>query len=337
VFDLRTNKLVKTVGIQARGACCVYATPDQRHIYNVGGLSAYITAIDTKSLRVTHVIPFDATAGDHGSVIAKDGKMFWFDDGADILGVDVRSNKVAKVFKGVGGLFQNSRDGRWLFQDNTKGAFTVRDTTSGTVVAQTSVPYANSGSQAVMVSPDGRTAYIIGASELPAAFSEGGAFVSSYVEVVDVRNPRRPRFVATIRTGSFPEIGTFTPDGRELWLPNAGDGTITVVDVRTNRILRLLSTGRNVNFVNFYGDRVYVSQNPYPVPPNYATAFYFTAAAVIPGAALSPTSGSSSYTPGVDAPGEIAIYDRRTFKQLDVAPLKLPSEAFVSDVVMAPA
>lgn len=336
VFDLDTNKLVKTIGIQARGACCVYVSPDQRTVYNVGGLSAFITAFDTRTLTVSHVIPFEGTIGDHGSTMPADGRTFWFDNTSDILGLDTRTDLVTRVFKGTGGLFCNSTDGRWLFEDDTKGHFIVRDAATGAIVASTPMPYANSGAEAVQVSPDGRTAYIVGASQLPAEFSEGGSELSSALEVVNVSDPLSPQFVKTVPTGPFPEVATFTPDGRQLWAPNSGDGTITVVDVATGRVVHKLSTGRFVTNVTFYGDRAYIMENPYDLPPNYATAFYFTALAVVPGAALAPTSGSTAYRPVVDAPGQLVVYDRLTYRPLDIPPLPLPSEAFVSVTVMAP-
>src|SRR5438105_2966233 len=128
VFDPRTDRLVKSVGIQAQGACCAYASPDQKTVYIVDGLSPYVTAIDTASLKVTHVIPIRGTWGDHGSAMPSDGKTMWLDDlpQGDIEGIDTHTNKVAKFYPGVGGLFANSLDGRWLFVDNG-ATFEVRN------------------------------------------------------------------------------------------------------------------------------------------------------------------------------------------------------------------
>jgi YVTN family beta-propeller protein len=179
-------------------------------------------------------------------------------------------------------------------------------------------------------------AYVVGSAPIPAPFSEGGTVAYSYVEVVDVHDAQHPRFVRSVRTGPFPEIGTFTPDARQLWVPNSGDGTITVIDLQTNRVVHTISTGRYITFVNFYSNRAYVMRSPNPVPPTYASAMFLTAAAVVPGALLTPPSGSSSYRPGIDPPGELAVYDRLSYRPLGLPPLPLPSEAFVSETVMAP-
>jgi YVTN family beta-propeller protein len=337
VFDLRNGKLIKSIGLQARGACCVYSTPDQRTVYVVGGLSPYVTAMDTKSLRVTRVIRIPGLSGDHGSVLSRDGRTFWVDNlpQGDIVGIDTHTNTVRKVFKGAGGVFQNSRDGRWLFQDNGHGVFTVRDATTGNLVAQTALPHSGSA-QAVQVAPGGRTAYVIGAAPVAAPFSEGGTVRKSFVEVVDIRAPLHPRYVTSVATGPFPEIGTFTPDARQLWVPNSGDGTISVIDLATNRVVHTIATGRYITYVNFLGNRAYITQSPSKVPPTYASAMLLTAAAVVPGAAVTPKSGSSKHRPGIDPPGEIATYNRLTYKPLGLPTMPLPSEAFVSDVVMAP-
>jgi YVTN family beta-propeller protein len=332
VFDLRTNRLVKSIGIQARGACCAYASPDRRTVYIVDGLSAYVTAIDTRSLKVTHVIPIQGTWGDHGSAMPSDGKMLWLDDlpQGDIEGIDTKLNKVTKFYGGVGGLFANSRDGRRLFIDSGS-TFSVREAATGKVRAQISLPH--NGSIAVQVSPDGNWAYVVGSAEssLPVA-----SYTHSFVEVVDVHDSDRPRFVKSIRIGSFPLISSFTPDHRQLWVPNAGDGTISVIDLGTNRLVHTIRTGRYLTYVGFYRNKAYVMQSPNRIPPTYATSFAIAIPDVIPGAATAPKSGSTKYRPGIDPPGEIALYDRATYQPLKQPALSLPSEAFVAETVLVP-
>jgi DNA-binding beta-propeller fold protein YncE len=335
VFDLRSNRRVASIGLGARGACCAYASPDQRTVYVVGGLSPEVTEIDTRTLTVRRVIDTPGVSGDHGSAMPRDGKLFWFDDipQGDVAAIDTGTHKIGRVFAGIGGLFGNSLDGRWLYQvggsDGT--SFTVRDARTGTIVATTSLPHANA--QAVQVSPDDGTVYVVGGSDYN---MPGVTPVNSWVEVLDVRHPLHPRYLNDIEMGPFPEIGTFTPDGRQFWVPVTGDGRITVIDTRTHKAVRVIETGRYLTFVNFMGRRAYLSQSPTPLPPSYASALALTAAGVVPGAAVTPGSGSSSYRPGVDPPGEIVVWDRLTYQPLDLPTMPLPSESFVSETVNAP-
>jgi DNA-binding beta-propeller fold protein YncE len=335
VFDLRTNARVASIGLGARGACCAYASPDRSTVYVVGGLSPEVTEIDTRTLKVRRVIDTPGVSGDHGSAMPRDGRLFWFDDipQGDVAAIDTRTHAVARVFAGIGGLFGNSLDGRWIYQQGGSDgtSFTVRDARNSSVVASIPLPHANA--QSVQVAPDDRTAYVVGGS----TFNMPGVTpANSWVEIVDVHDPQRPRYVTSIEMGPFPEIGTFTPDGSEFWVPCTGDGRITVIDTRNYRVLRTLDTGRYITFVNFSGRRAYLSQSPSRLPPSYATALALTAAAVVPGAAVTPTSGSSQYRAGIDPPGEIAVWDRLTYRPLPLPPLPLPSESFVSETVDAP-
>lgn len=50
-----------------------------------------------------------------------------------------------------------------------------------------------------------------------------------------------------IGVGKGPEGGDLSPDGREYWAANSGDGTISIVDVRTKKVVQTLDvrTGRS--------------------------------------------------------------------------------------------
>jgi YVTN family beta-propeller protein len=261
-----------------------------------------------------------------------DGKTMWLDDlpQGDIEGIDTHTNKVAKFYPGVGGLFANSLDGRWLFVDNG-ATFEVRNAADGAAVAQTTLPH--NGSIAVQMAPDDKTAYVVGSADnsLPV-----GSYTSSFVEVVDVRVPGRPRWVKSIPIGSFPLIASFTLDRRQLWVPNAGDGTISVIDLALNQVVHTISTGRYITYVGHYGSKAYVMQSPFPIPPNYATSFIIAIPYVIPGAATAPRSGSTTWRPGIDPPEEMAVYDRTTYRPTNEPTIPLPSEAFVTETVMVP-
>jgi YVTN family beta-propeller protein len=48
--------------------------------------------------------------------------------------------------------------------------------------------------------------------------------------------------VATVQVGSSPSDGVRGPDGFE-WIPNNGDGTISVIDPATNAVVETVTVG----------------------------------------------------------------------------------------------
>jgi YVTN family beta-propeller protein len=263
--------------------------------------------------------------------------MFWLDSipQGDIEGIDTQLHTVTREFPGAGMQFENSHDGRWLFIVTTgtsgNNVFDVRSTTTGQIVAQMPLPHGSG--VLTKVSPDGKTVYLVGEGTTPLPLT---TFTSSNVDVIDVSNPVQPRFVKSIRAGSFPLDAVFTPDGRQMWTANSGDGTISVVDLASNKVVHTISTGRYISGLGFYGDTAYLVQSPYPIPPTYPTSLFLGIADVIPGAATAPESGSTSSRPGIDPPGEIAIYDRTTYQPLNQPTIALPSESFGIETVMVP-
>jgi YVTN family beta-propeller protein len=332
VFDARTDKLVKYIGIDARGAAVPYVTPNQRDVFIVDGLSPYTTEIDTRTLTVQHVIEVPGTWGDRGSPLSWSGSTFWMDSipQGDIEAISTRQHKVTKEFAGAGEQFANSFNGRWIFVFNN-GEFQVLSTRNGQVVAE--IPLSHGEGVLTLVSPDDKTVYLIGDS---ADGKPLDTVTSSLVDVIDVSNPLHPRFVKSITTGSFALEAAITPDGRQLWVANAGDGTVSVIDLATNQVVHTISTGRYICGLGFYANRAYIVQSPSTVPPTYATAYQLAIPGVIPGAESAPETGSTTWRPGIDPPGEIAVYSATTYQPLDLPTIPLPSEAFNVATVLVP-
>ena len=333
VIDPRTDKVVKYIGIDARGAAVPYVTPNQRDVFIVDGLSPYTTEINTRTLTVQHVIKVPGTWGDRGSPLAYGGGTFWLDSipQGDIEAVSVPQHKVTKVFDGAGEQFANSLNGCWIFVF-TDGEFRVLSTTTGKIVAE--IPIAHGGGTLTMVSPDGKTVYLVGDS---ANGKQLGTVKSSLVDVIDVSNPQHPRYVKSITTGSFALEAAITPDGRQLWVVNAGDGTVSVIDIATNRVVHTISTGRYISGLGFFAGRAYIVQSPSSAHPTFASAYQLAINGVIKGAETAPLTGSTKWRPGIDPPGEIAVYNAKTYQPLDLPPIPLPSESFNIATVMVPA
>ena len=333
VFDLDTNQLIASIGIQAKGACCAYGTPDGKYVYVVDGLSPHVTRINVATLKVDHLTTLAGTWGDRGAPVPDDDQTFWLDEipQGDVQGIDVATGQVVHTFPFIGNTFSVSHDGRFLYEANTSkqlggaavaaGAMVVRSTTTGAVVGSVSLPLALGQLPiGAYVSPDDSKLYV----------DTDNLLGPSLLYVVDITNPSRPQFLKTLTLGDTSLIATFTPDGRQLWVPNAGSGTVSVIDTATDTVVQVIKTGAFVANVVFQDGRAYLSESPSPVPPNSLTSLVLTLAGVIPGAALTPGSGATIYRPGIDLlRGEIVQYNPVTYQPLDTPPLPLPSVSFV--------
>jgi DNA-binding beta-propeller fold protein YncE len=337
VFDLQTHAIVKSIALQAKGACCAYATPDGSKLFITDGLSPYVTIINARTLTVEHVTKLVDRWGDRGTPVQRDGKVFWTSEifSGHVQGIDTATGQVVHTYLGIGNNFAASFDGNTLYtaaggggllsSDPDTMVFTTRSTQTGAVLGRTEIPSVVGGPVAVLPTHDDAKVYIetIGAG--------------SPMHVMDVSNPRQPRYLHSIQVGSTPFVGGFNDDSSKLWIPASGDGTVTIVDVKTDTPVHTIKTGQYVGNVVVSGDRAYLATSPFPYPPTPGKSLAATIVGIIPGAQLTPAStGSTRYRPGVDMPGEIQIYDANTYERLPGPPLPLPSVTFGMVVVTAP-
>jgi DNA-binding beta-propeller fold protein YncE len=322
VFDADTLEKVASIPTEVNGTCCVYATPNGRTVMAVAGLSAFVTAIDVRTLSVVRQTPVESDQfTESGSEIEDRGKTFWAttnDTSPNIFGIDIATGQVRTALTGVESRdFQASRDGEALYL-LTGDKLVIRSTRTGKVVDDS---LSVAGTRAY-VSHDDRTLYL-----QTGALSTGGA---EQIEVVDVSDRTRPRLVTTMPLPGAGWYGAFSPDGRQLWVAGADNGLLTVFDLERNAVARTISLGNayGVGVALSDNGRAYVSVTSTPVPPVPGASTALHIAGVVPGAALPATT-----TAGGLAPGEIWVYDAKSMERLDVPPLKLPSAAFAPTVI----
>jgi len=64
--------------------------------------------------------------------------------------------------------------------------------------------------------------------------------------------------IDTVTVGPRSEGFALAPDGKELWLANAPQGTISIIDVKTRKILENIPSNKAVNRIKFTPDGKYV-------------------------------------------------------------------------------
>jgi DNA-binding beta-propeller fold protein YncE len=318
VFDLQTYKLVKHIDVQAAGPCCAHVTPDGKKVMIVGGFSPYVITTDVAHRSVVRKTRIGKTIGDIGSDIQRDGKMFWASDLplGNVYGIDVATGAVKTTFKQIGPHFFVARDGKTLYavHDDQLVAWS---TTTKKVIG--TVPSDGGVGPSMMMLRDNKHLYI----------------QASDIEVFDVSDPAHMKEVRTIPVGVTGWVGQLTPDGSQYWIPGTDDGKVTVVDTRTHKVIKEIDVGAYGGGIDISRDgRAYIAVSDRPLGPVPNTALGFSYLGVVPGAALGVPS--TTYRPGIDPPGEIYVYDTRTFKRIATPPMKMPSISFVLDVVENP-
>jgi YVTN family beta-propeller protein len=335
VFDLDSGQLAASIPAQARGPCCANATPDGKTVFVVDGLSPYVSIIDVASLSVTRLVKLPGTWGDRGVPVQRDGNTFWLSElpEGNIDAIDVASQQLIRSFPFISNTVTVSRDGQTLYTANltslptgiapTATTFTSRSPLSGEVLGTAILPLAVDNTPL----------------QLYVSFDDSKVYVqmlgtTGTVHVVDVSDRANPRYVKTIHVGSVPIVAGFTPDGSQLWFPNSGDGTVAVLDTASDEIVHRIDIGVYVAGVAIQGQRAYISISPEALPLIGVLSEAQLFAALIPGAALTPPSGSTTYRPLLgELPGEILTFDADSYEQLPVPAMPLPSVSQIIEVV----
>jgi DNA-binding beta-propeller fold protein YncE len=315
VFDLRTNKLIKYIDVQAQGPCCAHPSPDGKTVYIVEGFSPYVTTLDVATMSVRRQTKIGGPIGDVGSELQNDGKMFWANNlpFGDAFGIETATGKVVKTYKGIAPKLAVSRDGKVLYTagDNY---LTAWSTATGKMLSRAP----SNESLAVMVPRTGSQVYVQG----------------SNVEVFDASNPARVRKIKTIAVGSPSWNGRLSPDDSQLWMPGQDNGKVVVVDLVRGRVAKVINIGQyGGGLVLSENGRAYISVSPRRFAPIQHSALLTAYLGVVPGAALPVPSTTRR---AFDPPGEIYVYDAKTFQRLATPPMKLPGISFNLGVVENP-
>jgi YVTN family beta-propeller protein len=136
--------------------------------------------------------------------------------------------------------------------------------------------------------------------------------MSNPVVTIDIRNRAKLRVTSTIPVGSNPTLGDISPDSRTLWVPNSGDGTISVIDLRAHRVVRTISTGRYLTALTFdpSGRHVFVAEDrPGGIGPNQADLVLLYAGQVALGQLTANQEGQFVSRPVLDTPGRVVRYE----------------------------
>jgi DNA-binding beta-propeller fold protein YncE len=324
VYDLESHQVVTQFGLPRRGTSGVFASPDGTKLYCLASGGCDLVVLDVATWQVDSVIPLEGMIVDRGTV-PDQGRNFWASVilQGHIHAVDTVSGKVTSYLK-AGPCFQISGDETHLFTlkaDRRKkpGTFITRSLATGEIIAEVATAPMQ-GVPLGMWRHEGKVYW----TELAKA---GG------MHVMDVSDPAAPRYVTRIPLGMAPLGARILANGT-MWVPNSGDGTVSVIDLTTDQVVHTLDLNRFVSDITYDDGRVYLNQSTKPGRLGFWPAMYMIILAPYLGVYVTPRSGNPKTRRGLDRPAEVAAYDAETYEPLPLPVMKLPSIAFTSAVVV---
>jgi YVTN family beta-propeller protein len=244
VIDTATNKVVATLQVP-QGADAVAVTPDGKHVYVASQGANNVSVIDAATNTVLTGPGFPIPVGSVPDAIAitPDGKHAYVANGgtASVSGttvsvIDTATNAVvATVPVGLEPTgVAVTPDGKHVYVVNAfSNSVSVIDTTTNTVEAATLA--VGIFPLAVAVTPDGKHAYVTNTGAIPGPTTGIGPAISGTVSVIDTATNTVESTV--IAVGNAPNAVAVTPDGKHVYVPNAGSSNVSVIDTATNTVV----------------------------------------------------------------------------------------------------
>lgn len=180
-----------------------------------------VSVLDAVSFKTLTSVPVGQMP--HNVQVASDGKLVWVtNNGEPDQATDASAHK---------GMAEGDHDAM-----GKPGAVWIINASSNAVVAK--VPVGMHPAH-VVVSPDGRVAYI----------TNGGD--NNSVSVIDTSVQH---VVATFAVGQFPHELRISPDGKQVWIANFKGGTVSVIDTASQKEIAQVPAGKWPAQVGFTPD-----------------------------------------------------------------------------------
>jgi YVTN family beta-propeller protein len=237
----------------------VMMSPDGRYVVTGGTRANKAFIIDTKTLQLVKVIPTDI-APEH-LAFSPDSRWYYQGnpDGDSISVIDMQSLSKIKTIPGFAEPLNVTflPDGSKAYVGNYGahwvGVVDVRRHELIKKIQVAEVPgvakldpdkYLGEihGINIAMPSPDGKYLYA----------------ADGTLGIVGVIDPREDKVVAHIRVGKDPWRIYMGHDGKYAITPNNGDETISIIDLKTNKVAATLEAGPNMTGVNFAAGKAFV-------------------------------------------------------------------------------
>lgn len=244
--DLKVLREVR-VGIEPRALCF---TPDGKTLAVANHGSSDVSLVDARRLLETKRMPVGT--GPAG-IVAGGGRLYVSEQDADaVAAIDLSSPAVSArvpVEDSPAGLALSADGRRLLVTHFFTGRLSALD--AKTLAVEKVLDFGPDAdlSQFAALSPDGRRAYL--PQTLSNSRTRWRSFDRLVVPVVNVADldslsplPRARLFLGSIRRGANrPAAAAVSPDGRRLYVANAGSSDVTVLELPRGRVLEHVDVG----------------------------------------------------------------------------------------------
>ena len=213
-----------------------------------------LVIVDAASLKVLGRVP--TGTGPHEVVTSADGRLAYVANYGDqqTLGnslsiIDIAARKEIKRVE-LGPLFRPhglvEAKGKIYFTAEVNRVIARYD--PGSARVDWVMGTGQTATHMLAITPDGKRAYTAN-------------IASDTVTAIELNAPPGPKQIAQISVGKQPEAIDISPDGRELWVGQNGDGSISIIDTATNKVKETFKVGEVPIRVKFTpdGKRVLVS------------------------------------------------------------------------------
>ncbi|MDO9485309.1 MAG: WD40 repeat domain-containing protein [Actinomycetota bacterium] len=324
VLDLNAHAVLRHVPLPKRGPSTAFASPDGDKMYALASGGNDVVVMDTHTWTVDRVIPVKGTIIDRGKLPAA-GRNFWTAviPQGHIHQVDTDSGRVLRSFEKAGPCFTVNADETLLFtldQDKRKkpGHFRVWSVASGELLAETATPPLQGFTLGMWT--DGANVYWC-------ELAKAGA-----VHVMDVSEAAAPKYRTRVPVGSAPLAISIHPDGT-MWVPNSADGTVSVIDTQTQKVIHTLDVSHYVGSISYIDGRVYLVQTTKHARVSFWKSMWITIPAPYLGVYITKKSGAPKTRRFLDIPAEVVAYDAITYERLPWPAMTLPSIGFSGAVI----
>jgi YVTN family beta-propeller protein len=240
-IDLVTRKISGTIDVSP------YLAPHGLQVDNNGLLYAScdtgrkLLVIDPKSGKIQAAIDTDGTG--HWSAVLPDGSKAYVANKNDRMFVSVIDLKARKMIdrvpmpKGTQGITASPDGKRVIAIDFTDPKFYVIDTSTDKIIDTVAVDKNTIGPFRARYSPDGATLITVN-------------HMNALANIFDAKNLHAPQKTLTVGQQAFGIA--YSADGKTVLVSNHGDGTISVIDLVTNKVSRTFMAGTGIETLAYY-------------------------------------------------------------------------------------
>ncbi len=259
-MSLKTNKIIGKVFLgKWVNPHMAVMTPDGRKVVTGGTRSNKVYIIDVATLTLLKVIPADI--GPEHLAISPDSRFYYQGnpDGDSVSIIDLVSLKRIKNLRGFAQPLNITflPDGSKAYVGNYGGHWVgVIDVKRHELLKKIKVGDMPTVSQ---LDPKKYLSEIKGVSN--ATITRDGRYLycaDGDLGVVGVIDTREDKLIKVIRVGADPWRAYPSPDGKKMVVVNNGDETVSIIDIKKNKVIATLEAGPDMVGVNFSHGKAFV-------------------------------------------------------------------------------